>query len=620
MVDTSIVLTDSVIDELLDDWLERDGETFVHKKTDGRLKWEEVLERDEAYSAYILESPTQEDLIKRAYTLAKEMIVVMDPPFKVKVRISCDAHSGTDGKVVLVSTKMFDEPDLSVGEKLDAFLGTVIHEGSHLLYTDLRYLESVKHPVVKQLWNIIEDERIERICSNNKPGLANFLEKSKYYYFDLLYLDYIAPREKEGILTPFDRIMNVFLNVIRYPKYLKESEVIEFGHYLLAIKKVVIPYPVTTKDAIDAAYAVYDIIKDFYKEKASEDGVGEDSSESSSEKTESSGKGGGHTLSDEELDEKILSDAKEFCKVLDKEFSTKKELSESDVSEEVSKKGGLLGDLCEGSVEIGSADSTFFTKEYDNKSLYQESYERIRRYIPAISRIMKGHCREYKLTHKSMRSGVLDTNKLAEAYQGVPTVYIREGEVTTDNVSVCVLVDESGSMSGSKIKAARETAILINEAIGTVPNVELFIYGHSGDVRMGGGTDLYVYREKDYSPRYSLGSIRARAQNRDGIAIFEVAKRVRKQTKNPVLMFILSDGEPAAPGYFGSSAISHTKDAVLRTEKLGFSVVQICIEHSYDPSKMFRHFVIMENLGTLAIELGKVIKKATMSMAKVRVS
>ena len=218
-----------------------------------------------------------------------------------------------------------------------------------------------------------------------------------------------------------------------------------------------------------------------------------------------------------------------------------------------------------------------------------------------------------------MRSGVLDTNKLAEAFQGVSTVYLREGEVKTDKIAVCVLIDESGSMGGSRIQAARDTAVLINEAIGQVPNVELFIYGHSGDMKRSYSTEVYVYREKNYTPKYSLGSVNARFQNRDGIAILETAKRVRKQTKNPVLFFILSDGAPCAGGYGGSEAMSHVKQCVLRVEKMGFSVIQVCINHSYNPGKMFKNYVVMEDMSTLSVELGKAIKKSAMTAAKVTI-
>lgn len=617
-VDKSIELTDSIIDGLLDDWFERDGETFLKIRKKGRIGWEKTLEEGESYSAYLLEAPTQEDLIKRAYTLAKEMLVVMDPPFKVNVKITTgvDGGSFTTGKTVCVNTAMFDDEELSVGEKLDTFLGVTIHEGCHLLYTDFKEMAKITKKVIHHIFNILEDERIEELCGENKPGLANFLEKSKYYYFDQYYLDYVVPKEKEGKLTPFDRIMNCFLHIIRYPKYLKEEEIVEFGHYLLEIKKVVVPYPITTADTVKSAYRVYDIIKEFYEDVERERAESEGTGETESELLEKAMK-------------KLLEDAESASeglgKVAGKPVSAPVAegggggLKETDLAGKVAEDGELLGEVCEGRVELGSAEDSFFSKMPDDQRMYMESLSRVRQYIPAISKIMKGHCKGYKLIHRSMRSGVLDTNKLAEAFQGVPTVYLREGEVKTDKVAVCVLIDESGSMGGDRIRAARDTAILINEAIGQVPNVELFIYGHSGDMKRAYSTEMYVYREKGYVPKFSLGSVRARCQNRDGIAILETAKRVRKQTKNPVLFFILSDGAPCAGAYGGESAMRHVKECVTKAEHLGFYVIQVCINHSYDPGKMFRNYVVMENMSTLAVELGKAIKKATMTAAKVHI-
>lgn len=624
-VDKSIELTDSVIDDLMSDWFVRDGETFLKIRKKGRIGWEKTLEEGEAYSAYLLEAPTQEDLIKRAYTLAKEMLVVMDPPFKVNVKITAGLGGNyTTGKTVCVSTAMFDDPELSVGEKLDTFLGVTVHEGCHLLYTDFKEMSKITMRVIHHIFNILEDERIEELCGENKPGLANFLEKSKYYYFDQYYLDYVVPKEEEGKLTPFDRIINCFLHIIRYPKYLKEEEIIEFGHYLIEIKKAVVPYPITTEDTIKVACRVFDIIKEFYEDKEKESVESKGSGDGESD-------GEGSELGDlsEKAMKKLLEDAESAADALEKIAGKPTSvpvssggsggLKKSDIAGAVEEDSELLGELCESVVEVGSAEDSFFFKMPDDREIYMASLNRVRRYIPAISKVMKGHCREYKLIHRSMRSGVLDTNKLAEAFQGVPAVYLREGEVKTDKVAVCVLIDESGSMSGSRIEAARDTAVLINEAIGQVPNVELFIYGHSGDMKRDTSTEMYVYREKGYVPKFSLGSVSARSQNRDGIAILEVAKRVRKQTKSHCLFFILSDGAPCAGGYYGDSAMKNVKECVAKTEHLGFSVIQVCINHSYDPGLMFRNYVIMEDMSTLAVELGKAIKKATMTAAKVSI-
>lgn len=610
----AIEVTDTLVDELMEDWLERDGETFVHIRKKGRLGWEKTLEEEDSYSSYLSDSLTQEELIKRAYSIAKDMIIVMDPPFKVYIRISNHgSHGSTDGKYVYVSTKVFDEPELSVGEKFDTFLGLVIHEGCHLLYTDLSWLHKFTFEAVKSLWNIIEDERIERLCGDLKPGLANFLEKTKYYVFDHEYLDTTAGMEDE--LPPYEKLVSCFFKIIRYPRYLREEDVVEFAPYLKKIKEVALPYPDTTEQAVKLAYKVYEIIKELYidkeREKSEEDGDGR---------------------SDDEITAEALRKFAEDAEKTSEKFKAVSEtpsesatsgggrLKEDEMAKAVSDKHGLLGEECEGLVETGGSRDTFFSRADSDQRKYLESLDRVKRYIPAIAKIMKGHCREYKLVHRSMRSGVLDTNKLVEAVQGVPAVYIREGAVHTDKIAVGVLIDESGSMYGTRIQAARDAAILINEALCSMPNVELFIYGHSGDMRYSMATEMSVYREKGYAPKYALGSVEAKAENRDGVAIIEVAKRIRKQTKNPVILFVLSDGAPAAHGYRGSTAMEHVRSCVQQAENLGFSVIQVCINHCYDPSKMFKNFVILEDMSTLAFELSKAIKKTAMTLAKVHIS
>lgn len=612
-----IVATDALVDELMEDWLERDGETFTHIRKKGRLGWEETLEREDSYSDYFSEDMSKRDMIKRAYSMARDMITVMDPPFRVIIRISNHKGmtGGTDGKYLYASTAVFDEEELSIGERLDTFLGIVIHEGCHLLYTDLSYARRVTSKAIKMIWNIIEDERIERLCGDLKPGLANFLEKTKYYFFDHKYLDESAGKEDE--LTPYERLLACFFKIIRYPKYLRESDIVEFAPYLKRIKDVAIPYPDTTVQSLNLANKVFEIIKDLYTDKEIEESESSGDGRSSEEIKRDAMK----KMSDDEG--KVLSKMGRISADSPDESSVsgKACITDSDMSKEVSDKSGLLGEECEGLVETGGTNDTFFSPARDCKDIYMHSLKRVSRYVPAIAKVIKGHCREYKLIHRSMRSGVLDTGKLAEAVQGVPSVYMREGEVKTDKVSVCVLIDESGSMScGKRIESARDAAVLINEALSKQPNVELFIYGHSGDMRYSSATEMSVYREKGYAPRYALGSVCAKSENRDGTAIYEVARRVRKQTTNPVIMFILSDGAPCAHDYYGESAMKNVSDCVKKAETMGFSVIQVCINHSYDPGKMFKNYIVLEDMGTLAFELAKAIKKATTKLAKVHIS
>ena len=90
------------------------------------------------------------------------------------------------------------------------------------------------------------------------------------------------------------------------------------------------------------------------------------------------------------------------------------------------------------------------------------------------------------------------------------------------------------NIAWKKEKITRDAVVLLNEALKDQPGVNLYIYGHSADELRSYDTDIRVYREDTFfSPRYSLMHYGARCENRDGTAIFEVAKRVRKYTQNP---------------------------------------------------------------------------------------
>ena len=175
--------TDQKIQVLREDFLKRNGENYTSAERSGRLGWEQTLSSGSAYSAAMLSPKDDADLHRIAYNHARDMIVAMNTPFKVRIALTPDA-SFTDSKVVSVATDMFDDTRLSVGQKIDIFTGLAIHEGSHLLYTDFRVMPRARNRVIADLFNIIEDERIEMLTGQERPGLANFLGCVKYYYFD----------------------------------------------------------------------------------------------------------------------------------------------------------------------------------------------------------------------------------------------------------------------------------------------------------------------------------------------------------------------------------------------------------------------------------------------------
>ena len=651
-----------LIEKLSKDWLERDGESFVKIRTKGRLGWEESLKEGTPYSSYLLDSPSMEELIKRAYALARNTISAMDIPSKVTVRLG-GGGSCTEGRNVYVATDYFDDDALATGEKLDIFLGLTAHEGSHLLYTEFPMMRKAAgvHPLCAKLLNIIEDERIERNLGEDKPGLANYLKAVKRHYFGR----YSGMTGGSEDASPLQKILNCILGLIRYPRLLREEEMLEFGELLLKVEKVLTPYPDSTASAERAAEKIFElIIKEYGRESGSakedsgegkaspeesgrektspdksEDSTDESDSGDSGEGTDSESDSGEDNAEDtgedlpsersrEESVKAMESDLEKIAEALEEvaggpvqpDVEGCSALRGDQLAEAVSTDRELLAKICEGEVETGSSKEVIFSRQKEYRDGYMSALEEVKQYVPAVRKVVKGRCVEYSLTHLGMRSGVMDTGKLAEAVQGVPTVYKRQGEVRSDRACVCMLVDESGSMCRQgRMAAARNTAVLLNEALSPIPNIELFIYGHTADCERSGITELNIYREKGFAPKYALGSLEPRSNNRDGLAILETALRVRKQTKEEVLMFIISDGEPAAENYFGMRAIGHTKECVEKAEAMGFRIVQICINANYDPALMFRHFIKMENLGTLARDLGREIAKALSSKIKTHV-
>ncbi|MBP3257623.1 MAG: VWA domain-containing protein [Bacteroidales bacterium] len=645
------------------DFLDRDQDTYVKIRRTGRLGWESLIPAGGSYSDMLRDCRGEGDVVKEAYGMARDYIVAMDTPYKVILRLSPEV-SCTDSKVVYLSTRVFDDGDLSEGQKIDTFMGFAIHEGCHLKWTDFTQMGSVDNDIVRNLINLLEDERIERLCGQEMPGYANYLKATKYYMFDL-YLQRKAKEGKGGTLPAPVRLLNAILSIIRYPKALGREDLEEFADYLYDVREIIKDYPSSADEVTAAAKAVYEVIRKFFEDeqkKESDGGQsgegetgGEKKSQAQGDKKSQDGcdeksQPGCDNKSQEECDEKsqtgcdkkspanaegenrdqeneaLRKAVESALSSLEREMGDMSELtsvpgeseplSEEDMAECVKRDSNQLAGICENMITLGETSSSVLYRAEEAREPYDESLRRVRKYIPAISKTLKGHCSEYVVTYRGMRSGILDTGKLAEAYQGVQTVYQREGRVRSDRMAVCVLIDESGSMYGEKIRAARDLAVLLSEAVSAVPAIDLYIYGHTYGDRCRDSycegrkiAELQVYREKGYTPKKALGGVDARSGNLDSVAIREAAARMRKFSscrKN--LMFVITDGAP-------NERYEQLTDTVKELERTGMNIVAVCIEPSYDPSALYTHHVRFTDMNRLAIDLGKMIKKAIMKNA-----
>lgn len=267
----------------------------------------------------------------------------------------------------------------------------------------------------------------------------------------------------------------------------------------------------------------------------------------------------------------------------------------------------------------------------DARQSYIKTVKEISKFVAPLRRKLVLQNKDYEDSLKGCRFGLLDTTKLTEAYQGVPQVYMRKQKVSTSKLSICILVDESGSMEnwgGSSFKSrsdiAREAAILFREAFGNVPGVDLFIYGYSADEPgfEENNTVLRVYNEPGDAPTkyYGLTNIRARRENRDGNSILNAAKRIRKKTSEHLIMFVISDGFPCANDYYGTPAFKDTRKKIEQVQnKYDTDVIGICIASDLEGADKLYDTVISldKELDKLPEKLGSIISSTIIKNRRV---
>ena len=137
------------------------------------------------------------------------------------------------------------------------------------------------------------------------------------------------------------------------------------------------------------------------------------------------------------------------------------------------------------------------------------------------------------------------------------------------------------------------------------------VYGHSTGSNC---VDLYSYAEFDAidkDDRYRMMDIGARGSNRDGAALRFVADQLSKRPEAVKILIIVSDGQPADTGYYGTAAEEDLRGIKQEYQKKGILFVAAAIgndkqniERIYGDS-----FMDITDLNTLPVKLTSLVKR-----------
>ena len=203
----------------------------------------------------------------------------------IPVYFSSEGVSFTDGKSVYISS------DINQKEDFDPAVGLALHEGSHILLSDFKLIESIwtKIPrhiydlaqpmhltkdtvanLVKDCWNYVEDRYIDYYVYSNAPGYRGYYDALYDKYFNspkisvLLKSDFYRVPSIKSYMTRIINLTNENTNLEALPQLRKIAEIINLSN----IQRLSTP-----KDRMNIAFKISEIILSNIKEHLEEEKV-----------------------------------------------------------------------------------------------------------------------------------------------------------------------------------------------------------------------------------------------------------------------------------------------------------------------------------------------------------
>jgi hypothetical protein len=226
---------------------------------------------------------------------------------QIKVKFNTRGDSYTDGKSVVIGSNIVEPKDFDVA------VGLALHEGSHIKLSDFKVLNDIYNMipdyvkagaikkgimspigVVKDIWNVVEDRRIDKFVFDSAPGYRDYYRKMYDKYFNDKLIDKALLSDEhteESVESYMFRIINLHnkntdLNAL---KGLREIyKVIGLG----SISRLK-----SSLDSFEVALKVFQIIMNNLP--SAEDGEGEGNGDQNEELHPQNSEGNGGSDSDE---------------------------------------------------------------------------------------------------------------------------------------------------------------------------------------------------------------------------------------------------------------------------------------------------------------------------------
>jgi uncharacterized phage-associated protein len=217
---------------------------------------------------------------------------------------------------------------------------------------------------------------------------------------------------------------------------------------------------------------------------------------------------------------------------------------------------------------------------------------------------------------ENLKCGKMSPHKIAEIPAGNTHIYHRvEEDQSTRPFSICVLGDESGSMTGRRggmhIRQNELMKMLYYAFSQILPQDKMFFFGHSGNPEDHGDPEIRVYHDK-YNQNFESTIERQLNndynENYDGPVVECIYERVREQTSDNIIFISISDGSPSGHNYGGPSAEQELKRVIEKCKRDGFVTVGVGLQYGRIKDIYNYHTIVM-NMDKLVKSVSSLINQ-----------
>ena len=475
----------------------------------------------------------------------------------------------------------------------DVIRGLTTHETGHALYSGKCGKWS---PLMREIVNALEDLRIERILSAESVVCKHDLIACNNYFLS----KFNGKASGDAIHKALTKLhLQYTLSTVKIEISLDTASQLKFD-----AGKAVFAKWQTAKNYTAIVKIAEKLMEIWHDEKGSDTTDSKDSDTASKDNDTTASKDSDTTASKDNDTDSKDSDSKDSDTTASKDRDTtdSKDSDTENVTfasfkEDESK--ALLHRADNGNTEerwiVRDDNTTIWEKPIGSEA----DYARARQEVNGKTAILAGFMAQcLKAVSRVRNIGGMDYGKLnPRSYvdlvaRHATNVFMKRYNGISLDVAVSILVDQSGSMCGNRIRNARKACIAIAEALNSI-NVKFEILGHTtGDVIRMAKSEKYlpVRREylkmnefKSFDENYNavktrLAQIKAYCNNVDGEALELTAIRNANQRAKRHIVIVLSDGAPACATGCWNALENHLKEVVQEIRKTGMECYSIGID------------------------------------------